>query len=233
MARPRSDIQPRLLHAARDRFLREGVDGASLRAIAEDAGTNIGMVYYYFPSKDDLFLAVVEQVYVTLLEGLERVLAPGLPVAERLAGLYRRLGELSDDERTMVRLVIREALASPARLDKLLQRFLRGHVPLLLALVRDGMAEELFDRRLHPAVVLAALVVIGGPAQQILLQAAASRLPLPVPPVPTGQALTSALVGVLLGGVGGGVKGSAPPAAAAPRSPGARPRRSARASRAR
>ena len=32
MARPRSDIAPRILHAARERFLAEGVDGASLRA---------------------------------------------------------------------------------------------------------------------------------------------------------------------------------------------------------
>jgi AcrR family transcriptional regulator len=230
MARPRSDIQPRLLHAARARFLREGVDGAALRAIAQDAGTNIGMVYYYFPSKDDLFLAVVEEVYVSLLEGLERVLAPALPVAERLAGLYRRLGTLSDDERTIVRLVIREALASPARLDKLFQRFMRGHVPLLLALVQDGMAAGVFDRRLHPALVLAAMVVLGGPAQQILLQAGA-RFPLPVAPVPSGAALSGALVAVLLGGVG--TKAASPPAPAAPRSRGGRPRRSARASRAR
>jgi AcrR family transcriptional regulator len=44
MARPRSDIRPRLLASARARFLREGVDGASLRSIAKDAATNIGMV---------------------------------------------------------------------------------------------------------------------------------------------------------------------------------------------
>ena len=54
MARPRGDIAPRILHAARRRFLTEGIDGASLRGIAADAGTNIGMVYYYFPTKDEM-----------------------------------------------------------------------------------------------------------------------------------------------------------------------------------
>jgi AcrR family transcriptional regulator len=44
MARPASDIQKRIFVAARARFLSEGVDGASLRQIAKDAGTNIGMV---------------------------------------------------------------------------------------------------------------------------------------------------------------------------------------------
>ena len=38
MARPRTDIQPRIVRAARARFLAEGVDGASLRAIARRRG---------------------------------------------------------------------------------------------------------------------------------------------------------------------------------------------------
>jgi TetR/AcrR family transcriptional regulator, transcriptional repressor for nem operon len=59
MARPASDIGPRIVHAARARFLQEGVDGAALRQIARDAGTNIGMVYYYFKTKDDLLAAVL------------------------------------------------------------------------------------------------------------------------------------------------------------------------------
>ena len=62
MARPRSDIQKRIVLAARTRFLADGVDGASLRHIARAARTSIGMVYYYFPTKDDLFLAVVEEL---------------------------------------------------------------------------------------------------------------------------------------------------------------------------
>jgi AcrR family transcriptional regulator len=63
MPRPKSDIDARIVAAARARFLVEGVDGASLRSIAQDAGTNVGMIYYYFPTKDDLFLGVVEDVY--------------------------------------------------------------------------------------------------------------------------------------------------------------------------
>src|SRR5262249_27779376 len=67
MPRPRTDIRVRILHAARARFAAKGVDGSSLRSIAADARTSIGMIYYYFPSKDALFLAVVEEVYGNLL----------------------------------------------------------------------------------------------------------------------------------------------------------------------
>src|SRR5262245_34414577 len=98
MARPRSDISTRIVHAARARFLQSGVDGASLRHIARDARTNIGMIYYYFPSKDDLFLAVVEEVYVGLLKDLALALAPDAPVEERIGRLYLRIGRASERE---------------------------------------------------------------------------------------------------------------------------------------
>ena len=74
MPRPKSDIDARIVAAARARFLLEGVDGASLRSIATDAGTNVGMIYYYFPTKDDLFLGVVEDIYAGLLDDLAQAL---------------------------------------------------------------------------------------------------------------------------------------------------------------
>ena len=89
MARPRSDIRPRIVDSARARFLSLGVDGASLREIARDAGTNIGMVAYYFPTKDDLFLAVVEEVYASEVADLSIGLlfrAVGKPAAQARSG---------------------------------------------------------------------------------------------------------------------------------------------------
>jgi AcrR family transcriptional regulator len=199
MARPRSDIAPRIVHAARARFLTEGVDGASLRRIADDAGTNIGMVYYYFPNKDDLFLAVVEEVYVALLADLTTALAPDRPVHERLAGLYQRLGALSSDELLVLRIVVREVLAQPARLATLVERFRRGHLPMMLTLVRDAYAEGIFDPSIPHALGLFCMMMLGGPTQA-LVQNLRDRLPLP--PLPPGPALSSQLAEILLKGVG-------------------------------
>jgi AcrR family transcriptional regulator len=198
MPRKPSDIAPRIVHAARARFLAEGVDGASLRRIADEAGTSIGMIYYYFPTKDALFLAVVEQVYVGLLADLERALAVTTPVEERLRALYRRLGALSADELLVLRIVVREVLASPARLDGLLDRFRRGHLPLVLALIRDGFTTGVFDPRLPPPLVLVATMMLGGPAQA-LLQHLGDKLPLPMPP---DRKPGEGLLAILLGGVG-------------------------------
>ena len=196
MARPRSDIAPRVLRAARRRFLREGVDGSALRAIAHDAGTTIGMIYYYYRTKDELFLAVVEEVYVGVLTGLETALAPVRPVTDRLRALFAKLGALSEDEREVLRLVIREALGSPPRLKRLIARFRRGHIPLLLGLVQDGRAQDVFRGDLTPAALCVAIGALAGPAQ-VALAVVAGLLP-----APSGhQSTDDALLEILLHGI--------------------------------
>jgi AcrR family transcriptional regulator len=47
----------RVIDAARDRFMRDGYDKATVRAIAADAGVDVAMVYYFFGSKEGLFTA--------------------------------------------------------------------------------------------------------------------------------------------------------------------------------
>jgi AcrR family transcriptional regulator len=198
MARPRSDIMERIVHAARERFLLDGVDGASLRGIARDAKTNIGMIYYYFPTKDDLFLAVVEEVYAGLLAGFEQALVPDAPFAERIRRLYVRMGKIDEAEFKVMRLVVREALISSTRLDRIIQRFLRGHIPLILRTVADGVAEGALRRDVHPALFGVAVLAIGGPPQ---LAGRVARDRLGISDLPTAEALAATLVEVLLHGI--------------------------------
>jgi AcrR family transcriptional regulator len=199
MGRSGSGIETRIVHAARRRFLLEGIDGASLRAIARDARTSIGMVYYYYPAKDDLFLAVVEEIYVALLGDLESRLDRARPVRERIRLLYERLGALSEDEKQVLRLVIREALASPDRLASLIERFQRGHLPLIFQLVKDGTSEGVFRKDLPVGLILGALMAIGGPAQLML---GVAELHLPSRSVPRASDRAQALVDVLFTGIG-------------------------------
>jgi len=199
MARPRSDIRIRIQHAARTRFLAEGVDGASLRRIARDARTSIGMIYYYYPTKDDLFLAVVEEIYSVVLEDLKEALDPARPVAERIRRLYRRISAVTDDEVLVIRLVLREALVSSSRFDRIIDRFWRGHLPLLFQLVGDGYEDGTFDLAIHPAIVLMSMLALGGPGQ-LMRRVMETRLPFSG--VPSGADLSERMLTNLLHGVG-------------------------------
>jgi len=52
-----------ILVAATEEFAEKGLQGARVDQIAERAGVNKRMLYYYFGQKDDLFLAVLERTY--------------------------------------------------------------------------------------------------------------------------------------------------------------------------
>ena len=56
----------RLLEAAVEEFATHGHSGARTERIARHAGTNIRMLYHYFGSKDDLYVAVLEAVLADL-----------------------------------------------------------------------------------------------------------------------------------------------------------------------
>lgn len=52
-----------ILAAARDEFAEHGLGGARVDRIAERAGLNKRLIYYYFEDKEKLFQAVLEQTY--------------------------------------------------------------------------------------------------------------------------------------------------------------------------
>ena len=120
-------------------------------------------------------------------------------VAADIERMFARVGALTDEELTIVRLVVREALVSSSRLDRLMERFRRGHVALILKTVFDGFQSGTFDRNVNPVGVALSLVSLAGPAQ-LIRRFAAERLP--IQGAPSGEALSRELVSALFDGVG-------------------------------
>ena len=60
--------QNTILIAARDEFAEHGLGGARMDRIAERAGLNKRLIYYYFEDKERLFQAVLEQAYRDIRE---------------------------------------------------------------------------------------------------------------------------------------------------------------------
>jgi AcrR family transcriptional regulator len=218
--RPRSDISERIVDAARARFLHDGVDGASLRNIATDAGTSLGMVYYYFKTKDELFLSVVEDVYAGLLQDLIAVLSPQDVTPERrIAGIFERVARTSERELDVMCMILREALVSSERLQRVVQRFERGHVPLVLQTLAQGLQGGRFDPALHPAVIVISAISLA--MFPHVVHRALTRAELPwIELLPERTDAGKALANVFLHGVAGPALRTPPerPGQARPRS---------------
>ncbi len=63
----------RVLDAAKAEFARLGFDGARVAAIAARAKANKQLIYHYFGSKDDLYVAVLERAYGEIREAESRL----------------------------------------------------------------------------------------------------------------------------------------------------------------
>ena len=76
-----------ILAAARDEFAEFGLGGARMDRIAERAGVNKRLIYYYFADKESLFEAVLEQAYLDIREEERQLRLLDLPPAEAVRKL--------------------------------------------------------------------------------------------------------------------------------------------------
>ncbi|MEI7535804.1 MAG: TetR/AcrR family transcriptional regulator [Comamonadaceae bacterium] len=83
--------QQAILVAAREEFAKHGLGGARMDRIAERVKLNKRLIYYYFASKDDLFLAVLERSYADIREAEKQLHLTDLLPAQAI----RRLTEFT------------------------------------------------------------------------------------------------------------------------------------------
>ncbi len=98
-----------ILKAALAVFARLGPDGASVEAIARAAGVSKPNLLYYYPSKDALYLAVLEQGLALWLSPLGRFTEADDP-AEAISALIAAKLEMSRDHPEVSRLFALEML---------------------------------------------------------------------------------------------------------------------------
>jgi TetR/AcrR family transcriptional regulator len=79
----------RILKAAMQEFAAKGLDAARIEDIAELAGANRRMTYYYFGSKEGLYLAALEAAYFELVEVEERIDVDALGPIEAIAAMVQ------------------------------------------------------------------------------------------------------------------------------------------------
>ena len=144
MLKPRTRIQERnskaILEAGLDVFSQHGFRGATLDQIAEVAGLSKPNLLYYYPSKDAVYLALLDQLLQTWLDPLRHMDPKGDPVEEILAYVRRKL-ELSRDYPRESRLFANEMLQGAPRMLAVIKGPLRTLVDEKAAVLRRWMAE--------------------------------------------------------------------------------------------
>ena len=99
-----------LLGAARQLFARNGYDHTTMQDIVAAAGTSIGNAYFYFGSKQQLLIALLERDARDIWAGSEAAVVHLPPGAHRVAGiLYANFHSMLVSHRDIVPLLLSSA----------------------------------------------------------------------------------------------------------------------------
>lgn len=128
--------QTLILDAARSIFESDGIEGASIRAIAKRAGYTPGAIYFHFASKEDIYAALLDQSLDRAIAAVHDDFPEDAPAIQRmhLAG-QRIFGFYADN---------------PGELDLGFYLFRGGMKPHGLGRDRDRALNGKFLRALHP-----------------------------------------------------------------------------------
>jgi len=83
-----SERRQRLLRAAADVFKQKGFQAASINDIAERFGGDRASIYYYYASKHEIFIDLIQQAVEEVVVLAENVANSGLSATERLRDIF-------------------------------------------------------------------------------------------------------------------------------------------------
>lgn len=86
------ETRARILEAAAECFAQQGYEAASVADICERAGVSKGAFYHHFPSKQDLFMALLSDWLEALDAGLRRAQAEAADVPSALRDMAGMVG---------------------------------------------------------------------------------------------------------------------------------------------
>jgi TetR/AcrR family transcriptional regulator len=142
----------KILTRASAEFAAKGFDGARVDAIAARCRLSKNMLYYYFGSKEGLFLAVLESTYERLRARQADFTVSAQDPVEAMRRLVRHTFDAVFDHPEAIRLLNDENLHK-ARHIKRSKRIRELYDPLVQSLtqvLRDGVTQGLFRESIDP-----------------------------------------------------------------------------------
>jgi AcrR family transcriptional regulator len=142
----------RILEAATQEFARYGLGGARVDRIADRAGANKRMLYYYFKDKDNLFLAALEASYAQIRAAERELELEHLPPREALERLVQFTWSYFLEHPEFMTLLNSENLHKGRHVRRS-RRVGKLHTPLvetLRGVLQRGEREGVFRRGVDP-----------------------------------------------------------------------------------
>jgi AcrR family transcriptional regulator len=169
---PAADTRALIFAAAAEEFARRGFDGASVDAIAHDAGVNKAMLYYHFGSKLEVYREVVRDMLRAVGAAVTEIAHSADPPPQKIERFVQALARQKDTRPWFPPLMLREMADGAPHLDADTLALMRLIFVGFATILDAGAAAGQF-RRIHP--VLAYMSIMGPLMMNAVRERAAAR----------------------------------------------------------
>src|SRR5580698_5793914 len=132
-----------ILNAALAEFAQEGLAGARVDAIAEAAGVNKALLYYYFRDKDTLYAATLDRFFAPLHDRIMVVLQEPGTAGERFLQYVREHFDAIAESPHYARIFMGELMSASRggspHLERIATRYMLPIGQRVLALLQEGV----------------------------------------------------------------------------------------------
>ncbi len=151
-----ADTRERLLRAGLALARQKGLRATTVRAVAAEAGANLGSFVYHFGSREAFLQALIERLYAPLFERLRLDAAGAASPLQRLRSVMLQLVGWLVEQREFLAHLVLDASAGEAAARGFLQSMDQRHPAIILALIGEAQqARELCrDDPLHQMLFL-------------------------------------------------------------------------------
>ena len=141
-----------ILQVAHAEFAEKGLSGARIDKIAAATQTSKRMIYYYFGSKEGLYLAVLEESYREMREIEGKLHLEDLAPVDALRRLVGFTFDRHHGNEAYIRLVMSENMQRGAYLarSKIIQKLNMPAIEAIRKLYERGVAQGIFRAQLDP-----------------------------------------------------------------------------------
>ncbi|MEJ2577674.1 MAG: TetR/AcrR family transcriptional regulator [Kineosporiaceae bacterium] len=141
---PRTARRLQLLGAARAVFVAQGYHAAAMDEIAERAGVSKPVLYQHFPSKRELYLALVTQHTAELTASVREALASTTVNKQRVAATIQAFFAFVDADGGAFRLVFESDLTSDDEVRALVDESMQSVAGSIAGVIREdtGLPED-------------------------------------------------------------------------------------------
>ncbi|HZS79047.1 MAG TPA: TetR/AcrR family transcriptional regulator [Ktedonobacteraceae bacterium] len=147
-----------IITAARDLFSRKGFHGTSMPDIAQAAGISTGLIYYIFPSKEDILLACCEEVATLHLDLFSQATHIASPL-ERFDYIVRELYTSLDRGSKRLIIMYRDSSTLPRETRQRILAMIKNLDNRFLELIEEGQRMGVFRQDIPEPRILAANVL--------------------------------------------------------------------------